>query len=100
MSTYNISVLQGNLLEIIQGLNVASNGWLGLFFVYVPAIVSFFIALRSNDDVVESLLVSFVLCFVTTIVVRLMGLVDDYFVLVNILILALIGGLVYYRNKY
>ena len=99
MSVYNISQLSGTPLAIVQNLNTMSSGWLGLFIVYVPPIIALLIALQETDDIPESIMVALALCFGTTIIARVMQLVGDYFVLVNILLLALMGGFLYYRNR-
>ena len=99
MSTYNISMLSGNVLEVVQNLNIMSGGWLGLFIVYIPPVIALLKSLKDTDDIPESILVSLALCFGTTIIARVMELVGDYFTLINLLLLALIGGYLYYRNR-
>ena len=99
MSVYNTSMLKGTALVIVQNLNIMAGGWLGLFLVYVPSIIAFIVALRDSDNVSESLVTALTLAFGISIVLRLMELVDDYIVLVNILLLAMVSGYLYYKNR-
>lgn len=95
MALYNTTNLTGNVLELTQGANQISGGWVGLLFLIGIVLVIVIPAVIRQEGILKSSVAAFFVTAVLSTLLASVGLVEGWVIIAFVTLLILVGSVLY-----